>query len=201
MLFINKKLMKNKNDIILASKSPRRIEILKMIGLKFDVLPSRVSETMKIDLMGKSFPEHWSIEKANLISNQYPDSLVIGADTVVIYQDKILGKPKNKNESKIMLEMLSGNVHEVITGMTLIFKNKQILKTFSQSTKVFVGKIPTYQIDYYIGNYNTLDKAGSYGIQDWFSVWIKKIDGCYYNVMGLPISKFYKQYLKIVNHL
>ena len=193
--------MKNKNDIILASKSPRRKEILKMIGLKFDVLPSSVNEKMKIDLVGKSFPEHWSIEKANLISNQYPDSLVIGADTVVIYQDKILGKPKNKNESKIMLEMLSGNVHEVITGMTLIFKNKQILKTFSQSTKVFVGKIPTYQIDYYIGNYNTLDKAGSYGIQDWFSVWIKKIDGCYYNVMGLPISKFYKQYLKIVNHL
>ena len=93
--------MKNKNSIILASKSPRRIEILKMIGLKFDILPSSVNETMKIDLMGRSFPEYWSIEKANLISNQYPDSLVIGADTVVIFNDQILGKPKNKNESKI----------------------------------------------------------------------------------------------------
>ncbi len=192
--------MKNKNDIILASKSPRRIEILKMIGLKFDILPSSVNETVKIDLKGKSFPEYWSIEKANFISNQYPDSLVIGADTVVNINDQILGKPNNENESKIMLKMLSGNVHEVITGMTLILKNKQILKTFSQSTRVFVRKIPTYQIDYYIDNYNTFDKAGSYGIQDWFSVWIKKIDGCYYNVMGFPISKFYKQYLKIVNH-
>ena len=193
--------MKNKKEIILASKSPRRIEILKMIGLKFDILPSRLNETMKINLKGKSFAEHWSKEKANLISNQYPDSLVIGADTVVIFNDQILGKPKCKNESRIMLEMLSGNVHEVTTGVTLILKNKQILETFSQTTKVYVRIIPNYQIDYYIDNFNTFDKAGSYGIQEWFSVWIKKIDGCYYNVMGLPISKFYVEYSQIENRL
>ena len=193
--------MKNKKEIILASKSPRRIEILKMIGLKFDILPSRLNETTKVNLKGKSFAEHWSKKKANLISNQYPDSLVIGADTVVIFNDQILGKPKCKNESRIMLEMLSGNVHEVTTGVTLILKNKQILETFSQTTKVYVRIIPNYQIDYYIDNFNTFDKAGSYGIQEWFSVWIKKIDGCYYNVMGLPISKFYVEYSQIENRL
>ena len=98
-----------------------------------------------------------------------------------------------------MIEMLSGNIHEVITGVTLICKNKQISNTFSESTSVSVRKIPSNQINFYIDNYKTTDKAGSYGIQEWFSIWIKKIDGCYYNVMGLPISKFYKEYLKITS--
>ena len=185
--------MKSEDKKILASKSPRRIEILKMIGLDFDIAPSKLDEKIKINLTGKPFAEYWSKEKAKLISNQYPERLVIGADTIVIFNGQIIGKPKDKNDSKNMLMMLSGNSHEVVTGMTLISKNEQISKTFSVSTKVFVRKIPDRQIDYYIDNYNTTDKAGSYGIQEWFSIWIKKIDGCYYNVMGLPISRFYKE--------
>ena len=191
--------MKSEDKKILASKSPRRIEILKMIGLDFDIAPSKLDEKIKINLSGKSFSEYWSKKKAKLISNQYPDSLVIGADTIVIFNNQILGKPKDKKDSKNMLKMLSGNMHQVITGVTLICKNKQISKTFSESTTVFVRKIPNDEIDFYINNYNTSDKAGSYGIQDFFSIWIKKIDGCYYNVMGLPISKFYNEYLKIIN--
>ena len=190
--------MKSEDKKILASKSPRRIEILKMIGLDFDIAPSKLDEKIKINLSGKSFSEYWSKKKAKLISNQYPDSLVIGADTIVIFNNQILGKPKDKKDSKNMLKMLSGNMHHVITGVTLICKNKQISKTFSDSTKVYVRKIPNDEIDFYINNYNTSDKAGSYGIQDFFSIWIKKIDGCYYNVMGLPISKFYKEYSKII---
>ena len=185
--------MNSKAKIILASKSPRRIKILKMIGLDFDIAPSKLDEKIKINLAGKSFTEYWSKEKAKLISNQYPERLVIGADTIVIFNGQIIGKPKDKNDSKNMLMMLSGNSHEVVTGMTLISKNEQISKTFSVSTKVFVRKIPDRQIDYYVDNYKTTDKAGSYGIQEWFSIWIKKIDGCYYNVMGLPISRFYKE--------
>ena len=100
-----------------------------------------------------------------------------------------------------MLKMLSGNMHQVITGVTLICKNKKISKTFSESTKVIVRKIPSDQIDFYINNYNTSDKAGSYGIQEWFSIWIEKINGCYYNVMGLPISRFYKEYSEIISRL
>ena len=193
--------MKRRYKKILASKSPRRIEILKMIGLDFDTAPSKLDEKIKIDLRGKSFAEYWSKEKAKLISSQYPNRLVIGADTIVIFNNQILGKPKDKKDSKNMLKMLSGNMHQVITGVTFICKNKKISKTFSESTKVFVRKIPSDQIDFYINNYNTSDKAGSYGIQEWFSIWIEKIDGCYYNVMGLPISKYYNEYSQIIGKL
>ena len=193
--------MKNKKEIILASKSPRRIEILKMIGLDFDIAPSKLDEKIKINLAGKPYAKYWSKEKAKLISNQYPDRIVIGADTIVIINNQILGKPKDKNDSKNMLNMLSGNMHHVITSVTLICKNKKISKTFSESTKVFVRKIPSDQIDFYINNYNTSDKAGSYGIQEWFSIWIDKINGCYYNVMGFPISRYYKEYSEIMNML
>ena len=193
--------MKSEDKKILASKSPRRIEILKMIGLDFDIAPSKLDEKIKINLTGIPFAEYWSKEKAKLISNQYPDRLVIGADTIVIFKNQILGKPQDKNDSKNMLKMLSGNMHQVITGVTLICKNKKISKTFSESTKVFVRKIPNDEIDFYINNYNTSDKAGSYGIQEWFSIWIEKINGCYYNVMGLPISRFYKEYSEILSKL
>ena len=150
--------MKNNKKIILASKSPRRIEILKMIGLDFDIAPSKLDEKIKINLKGKSFAEYWSKEKAKLISNQNPKALVIGADTIVLLNNQILGKPKDKNDSKNMLMLLSGNLHEVVTGITLICKNRQISKTFSVSTKVYVRKIPDKQIDFYINNYNTTDK-------------------------------------------
>ena len=110
---------------------------------------------------------------------------------------KILGKPKNKEESFNMLNKLSGNTHKVVTGVSIAYNENNILRTFSETTRVTVRTIPTEDIQYYIDNYSTLDKAGSYGIQDWFSVWIKKIDGCYYNVMGLPISKFYKNYILV----
>ena len=193
--------MKNKKKIILASKSPRRIEILKMIGLDFDTAPSKLDEKIKINLTGKSFAEYWSKEKAKLISNQYPNRIVIGADTIVVFKNQTLGKPKDDNDSKNMLEMLSGNMHHVITGVTLIGKNKNISKTFSVSTEVFVKAIPNTQIDFYVNNYNISDKAGSYAIQDWFSIWIEKINGCYYNVMGLPISKFYKIYSKLISDI
>ena len=96
-----------------------------------------------------------------------------------------------------MLKALSGNCHKVITGVTIMSEKLSILKTFSETTKVFVKKIPTKQIEFYVNNYNTLDKAGSYGIQEWFSVWIKKINGCYYNVMGLPISKLHRHLVEI----
>ena len=100
-----------------------------------------------------------------------------------------------------MLKSLSGKTHNVVTGVSIIHKNKGIQKTFSQITKVTVREIPNDELLYYIDNYSTLDKAGGYGIQDWFSVWIKKIDGCYYNVMGLPLSQFYMYYNTVKREL
>ena len=186
--------MGNDKNIILASNSPRRSELLKMIGLRFDVKPSNVNEQGKIELSGKHFAEYWSREKALSVSQDNPTKLIIGADTIVIVDGNILGKPKNKKESFQMLKTLSDGIHHVITGVTIFCKREQIIKTFSETTKISVLKIPDEKITFYINNFNTLDKAGSYGIQDWFSIWIKKIDGCYYNVMGLPLSKFYFYY-------
>ena len=102
-----------------------------MIGLKFDIIPSNVNEKEKIELFGKHFAEYWSREKAISVSQKNPDRLIIGADTIVIAKGKILGKPKDKEESIEMLKMLSGNVHRVITGVTIVCKSEQIIKTFS----------------------------------------------------------------------
>ena len=184
--------MDNNYKIILASKSSRRAEILKMIKINFIVKPSKIKEEINQKVEQHEIAINISKAKAEAISHKYPNDIIIGADTIVIFNEKIFGKPKDKNESKKMLKALSGNSHKVITGVTIMNKKLGILKTFSEITEVFVQKIPAKKIEYYINNFNTLDKAGSYGIQEWFSVWIKKINGCYYNVMGLPVSKLYR---------
>ena len=183
--------------IILASQSPRRAEILRMIGVNFKVDSSNINEEMNQKIEQNEIAIIISKAKAEKISQKYPNNIIIGADTIVVYNEKIFGKPKDKNESRKMLKALSGNCHKVITGVTIMNKKLGVLKTFSETTKVFVKKIPRNQIEFYVNNYNTLDKAGSYGIQEWFSVWIKKINGCYYNVMGLPVSKLHKHLAEI----
>ena len=185
------------NKIILASKSPRRAEILKMIKLNFKVVPSKIKEEINPKIEQNEIAINISRAKAETVSHKYPNDIIIGADTIVIFKDRIFGKPKDKNESKKMLKALSGNSHKVITGVTIVNEELGFLKTFSETTEVFVQKIPKKQIEFYVNNYNTLDKAGSYGIQEWFSVWIKKINGCYYNVMGLPVSKLHRYLVEI----
>jgi len=189
--------MDNNYKIILASQSPRRAEILRMIGVNFKVDSSNINEEMNQKIEQNEIAMNISKAKAEKISQKYPNNIIIGADTIVVHNEKIFGKPKDKNESRKMLKALSGDCHKVITGVTIMNKKLGVLKNFSESTKVFVQTIPTKQIEFYVNNYNTLDKAGSYGIQEWFSVWIKKINGCYYNVMGLPVSKLYKHLTKI----
>ena len=168
-----------------------------MIGVNFKVESSNIHEEINQKIKQNQIPINLSKAKAEKISHKYPDKIIIGADTVVVFSKKIFGKPKDKSESKKMLKALSGNCHEVITGVTIMNKKLGIVKTFSETTKVFVKKIPIKQIEFYVSNYYTLDKAGSYGIQEWFSVWIKKIDGCYYNVMGLPVSKLFRHLMEI----
>ena len=184
--------MQNNYKIILASKSPRRAEILRMIKVNFIVAPSNINEEINPKIEQNETAINISKAKAEAISHKYPKDIIIGADTIVVFNEEIFGKPKDINESKKMIKALSGNSHKVITGVTIMNKRLGTLKTFSETTEVFVQKIPVEKIDYYINNFNTLDKAGSYGIQEWFSVWIKRINGCYYNVMGLPVSKLYR---------
>ncbi len=183
--------------LILASGSPRRKQLLAQIGIEFSVIQSDIDEDFSLSLPPEAFTEHWAREKAKNVGEKNPDSLIVGADTVVVLNGKILGKPKDETTSFSMLRSLSGKTHEVITGVSFFSMEPQIDVTFNERTFVSFKTLSDFDIQYYIGNYQPSDKAGSYGIQDWFSVHISKIDGCYFNVMGLPLSSFFAQYRRL----
>jgi len=186
------------SPIILASNSPRRKQLLEKSDLSFKVIPSNVYEDFDIKLPAKAFVEYYAEQKALNIANIYRDHYVIGADTIVVLDKLILGKPKDRDDSYNMLKSLSGKTHMVYTGVSILHKNYGISKTFHEITEVTFNTLCNRDILYYIDTYNPFDKAGSYGIQDWFSVCIKKINGCFYNVMGLPLSSFYKHFNKLI---
>jgi septum formation protein len=184
-------------NIILASGSPRRKQLLKQIGVNFTTEISGVDETIDLDLSPERVAKYFALEKAKKVSLNFPKKLVIGADTLVEYDGKILGKPKDEKESFKMLRMLSGKTHKVITGVSLQYKDEKVNKTFHETTKVTFNDLSDKYILHYIKTYSPFDKAGSYGIQDWFAVCVRKIDGCFYNVMGLPLSKFWEEINKL----
>lgn len=192
-------LLQNYPSIILASNSPRRKNLLELIDLPFKVITSSVHEDFNIDLKPIEFAKHYANLKALDVADSNPDSLVIGADTIVVLDDEIIGKPVDEKDSKAMLKKLSGRTHTVITGVSLVWRERNIEDTFHEKTKVTFQKLSDEQIQYYVDNYHPLDKAGSYGIQDWFAVCVKKIDGCFYNVMGMPLSNFYSHFMTINN--
>lgn len=196
---MNNTLLQNYPPIILASNSPRRKSLLELIDLPFKVITSSVHEDFNIDLKPIEFAKHYAKLKALDVAEKYPKSLVIGADTIVVLDNKIIGKPINKNDSKLMLRKLSGRTHTVITGVSLVWREKNIVDIFSEKTAVTFQNLTDEHIQYYVDNYRPFDKAGSYGIQDWFAVCVKNIDGCFYNVMGMPLSTFYSHLMKIVN--
>ena len=181
-----------KPKIILASASPRRKAILSQIGMEFSTEISHINEDFDIELPPEAFCEHWAREKAKCISLKRPNRYIIGADTIVYHDGKILGKPFDYNDGVSMLRSLSGKTHEVLTGISIINKELDQDFTFHETTYVSVQNLDNDMIHKYLKTYNPLDKAGSYGIQDGFSIHIEKIEGCFYNVMGFPVSKFYK---------
>ena len=187
---------------ILASRSPRRQDLLLRLHIPFDIILPDVDESA---IVSDGNPETYCTSLAELkaidISQHYPNELVIGADTIVVLDLKILGKPKNKKDSYRMLKCLSGRTHKVITGMHFSAGKYNIDRTINEQTRVLFNTLSDSDIFYYIDNYRPFDKAGSYGIQDWFSVQVKKVDGCYFNVMGLPLAAFYKEYRQINNQL
>ena len=187
------------NLLILASNSPRRKQLLKKLKMNFDIYPSNINENKKLNLSPVNFAKYWAEKKAVDVGNYKPKKLILAADTIVTYKNKILGKPKDKNESFRMLELLSGKTHKVITSIVFFNKEKNIFKCSYKETLVTVNTLNQNEIWNYINTNNTLDKAGAYGIQGFFSVYINNINGCYYNVMGLPLSLFYMEYKKIEN--
>jgi len=182
-------------SIILASQSPRRKELLSLLDLEFTVEVKSIDEIFPKDLKTSKVAEYLAELKASAFTNIKDDQVIITADTVVILNDTILGKPKDKAEATEMLHRLSNRSHEVITGVCL--KSAQKTSTFSSSTKVYFRDLTDAEIDYYIENYKPYDKAGSYGIQEWIgAIGITKIEGSYFNVVGLPIQELNEQLKK-----
>ena len=180
--------------IVLASGSPRRKQLLEQIDLEFLVIPSQVHEDFDLDISQEKFVEHYAKEKAKDIAKAHPEKWIIGADTIVVFNAEILGKPKDREDSFRMLKMLSGNTHQVFTGVSIQQSKMQVSDTFHEYTNVTFNTLDDMVISYYIDTYKPFDKAGSYGIQDWFSVCVNHIDGCFYNVMGFPLSMFYSRF-------
>jgi len=188
----------NKYPIILASGSPRRKQLLEQIDLEFEVVPSQIYEDFSLNFSPTDFVEYYAQEKAKDVANSYPDKWVIGADTIVVFESHILGKPKNEKDSFQMLKRLSGNTHQVITGVSIQNIKQDISDSFHERTNVTFNTLSDNIINYYIETYKPFDKAGSYGIQDWFSVCVNRIDGCFYNVMGFPLSSFYSHFIDLL---
>ena len=178
---------------ILASKSPQRKKILDLMNISFRIKNPTINEkSFKINHGSpKKYCEILAYEKANNISKNDIDSLVIGADTIIYHKNKIIGKPKSKKEAFSHLKRLSNSSHCVYTSVSIICKAKGINEKIIDETTVTFNKLNQEDIKFYIDNYNPEMRAGSYGIQDWSSIFIKKINGCYYNVVGFPLSKFY----------
>ena len=184
--------------IILASSSPRRQELLLRLQHPFDVILPDVDESV---VAADGNPEQYCLTlaemKANHVSYHFPAALVIGADTIVVLGDEILGKPDDRAAAEHMLQTLSGETHQVYTGVCLKWGNKDIHHLFAEITSVTFRELDEKDITYYINTCPPFDKAGSYGIQDWSAVFVKEIRGCYDNVVGFPISRFYQELKKL----
>ena len=182
-----------KYNIVLASKSPRRQELLKGIGIDFSIITKDVDESYFSNMSVYDVAPYLSIKKAKAFEEtELPDNyMVITADTVVIVNDKILGKPKDADEAREMLTMISGKKHSVITGVTVRTNDK--IKTFSVVSKVSFEHLDRDEVEYYVNTFKPYDKAGAYGIQEWIGyIGVNYVEGSYFNVMGLPTQKLYK---------
>lgn len=178
--------------IILASQSPRRKQLLEAAEIDFEIIIADVDETNPPGMQGDLVPEFLAKKKAAAIELQVHDAIIIAADTVVLLDHEILGKPKNESDAIAVLSKLSGRRHEVVTGVCMQKGNKQI--AFSTVTAVYFRSLTPEQIKHYVANYKPYDKAGAYAIQEWIGmIGIEKIDGDYYNVMGLPIGEVVKK--------
>ncbi|MCG8502027.1 MAG: Maf family protein [Firmicutes bacterium] len=174
--------------MILASASPRRQELLKRIGLDFEVRPSTVEEKIDVNHSPEQVVKDLSFLKAKDIADKAGQNcIVIGADTIVVYQDKILGKPENKEHAYRMLSMLNGCAHRVLTGFTLIrTQDEKVIKRYEE-TLVKFRELSDAEIKAYIETGEPMDKAGAYGIQEIGSLIVERIEGDYFNVVGLPM--------------
>lgn len=183
--------MRLQRPLILASSSPRRQYLMKEAGFIFTVEKPDVDESFPSELPTDQVAKYLAEKKAEYFRLAMKDEIVVTADTVVLFENKILNKPLDRREALSMLTALSGNTHRVITGVCILSKEKE--ESFDDTTEVTFQRLTSQEIEFYVDHYKPYDKAGSYGAQDWIGmIAIKKIVGSYFNVMGLPIHKVYQ---------
>ncbi|KPK79447.1 MAG: septum formation inhibitor Maf [Bacteroides sp. SM23_62_1] len=185
--------------VILASQSPRRQYLLKELGLDFEVLPDHeIDEKFPEELSKEEIPVYLAKKKADSVMPVIPlKTLLITADTIVWFKGKVISKPANHTEAVSMLHELSGSMHEVITGVCISLTGGR--HTFYCSTLVWFAELSDKEINKYVTEYRPYDKAGAYGIQEWIGyIGIERIEGSYFNVMGLPVQKLYQELKKII---
>ena len=183
--------------LVLASASPRRQELLRSAGIPFEVHPSNVPETPAPGQLPKTFAERLACEKAQTVAKNFPKDCVLGADTIVVLDNRVLGKPRDAEDAARMLRMLSGRTHQVITGVCLQVDGQWTVA--SETTSVTMSEISEKEIADYIATGEPVDKAGAYAIQGIASRWIPRIEGDYSNVVGLPVALVVKM-LKVSGH-
>ena len=183
----------NKYHIILASKSPRRQELLRGMGVEFSIMTKETDETFPPEMPLDEVPKYLSLQKSLAFNDdELPaDYLLITSDTVVICEGEILGKPKDRGDAERMLQLLSGKTHHVVTGVTV--RSAEKTESFAVRSNVTFAQLDDEEIDYYIEHCKPFDKAGAYGIQEWIGyVGISGLEGSFYNVMGLPTRRLYE---------
>ena len=172
--------------LILASASPRRRELLSQAGFHFEVLPAHIDETRHKDEAPDAYVQRLALEKALALLALHPDAVVLGADTTVVLDGEVLNKPVDVADAERMLRSLAGHAHQVHTGIAIVAKDVQ--RQHIETTDVFVAAIADVELVHYLGTGDSLDKAGAYGIQGYAARWITRIEGDFFNVMGLPIA-------------
>jgi septum formation protein len=184
--------------IILASRSPRRQQLLGQMGIKFEVVQHEFDETYPSELKGEGIARFISKNKSDSLRGELnKDEICITADTIVWCDNAVLGKPRDPGEAFSMLVKISGKTHEVITAVTIVSKEKEV--TFADSTKVTFEKLSKEEIEFYVGHFKPYDKAGAYGIQEWIGIIAcSRIEGSFFNVVGLPVQKLYIELKKFI---
>ncbi len=178
--------------LILASSSPRRRQLLARLDIPFETVAPRHQEKSQ---PGESPVEtclRLATEKAEKVAQRYPGALVVGADTLVVLGQQVLGKPADLGDARRMLAALAGRTHQVHTAVALVALEREHRSSFVETTEVTFHTLEKRDIEYYLAVDPPLDKAGAYGIQDWSGVFVERVAGCYHNVMGFPLAKFYK---------
>ena len=190
---------KSKYNIILGSGSSRRKELLGMTGINFSVMSVPIDESFPDSLQGTEISEYIVKNKSNAFNKLIKENeIIITADTLVWFENRCLGKPKDKKEAKYMLKLFAGKSHDVITSVGFLTTSN--FKILTESTTVIYKSLTDSEIDYYVENVNPIDKAGSYGIQDWIGmIGVEHVNGSYTSVLGLPVPQTTNQIIKIIN--